>query len=59
MKKPSYEFAIAWVAVNDDPTEKDPQVVTDQISVVLVADLFGKEPEEVAADIIKLRESTS
>lgn len=52
-----YSFAVAWIAVNDEPTEKDPVVICDQMSVVLVADMFGKEPEVVAADIMKVRES--
>jgi hypothetical protein len=55
MKRASYRHAIAWVADNDDPTERDPGEVAYQISSLLVADIFGVEPERVGRDVVRFR----
>lgn len=52
---PRYQYGVEWIAVNDEPSEMATEVVKDQISTILLADLFYKEPEEVAEDIIKVR----
>lgn len=51
----SYERAIEWIAENDETGETDPTVIADLISVVLVADLWGKEPLQVARAVINRR----
>ncbi len=57
MRKASpYIRAVEWIAMNDEPTKMDLAVVAEQISVLLVADVFGKGVEEVAGDIIHWRE---
>lgn len=48
-------FGIEWIALNDEPDEIDARVIADQISVMLLADLFGKDPEDVADDIAQWR----
>lgn len=48
--------AIVWIAANDDPTEADPAVVAEQMTVLLVADIFGRQPSEIVPWIIRLRE---
>jgi hypothetical protein len=53
--RPSYKKAVSWIAENDEPTESDPVVVSEMISVSLVADLFDKDPLRVAADVISCR----
>ena len=55
MKRASYRYGIAWIAVNDEPSETELDFVKFQISVVLLADLFGLEPERVAKDVLKHR----
>ena len=55
MKRRGYRFGVTWIADNDDPSELDPEVVAGFISALLLADLFGVEPERVAADVIKAR----
>lgn len=54
-KRASYREGIDWIALNDEPGTDDPAVVADQISVLLLADLFEKEPEEVAHAVIRHR----
>lgn len=55
MKRPSYRFGVEWIAMNDDPEEIDPHLIRQQMSVALLADLFGKTQDEVAMAIYKLR----
>lgn len=52
---PKYATAVEWIAVNDEPMELDLEGVQGYISVLLVADVFGKEAEDVAKDVISLR----
>jgi hypothetical protein len=55
MKRASYRDGIAWIALNDEPTEMDAQVVGGFISTILLADLFGVEPARVAEDVVRYR----
>jgi hypothetical protein len=50
-----YVDAVAWIANNDETSETDAAVIAELISVVLVADLWRKEPEDVAADVLRAR----
>jgi hypothetical protein len=54
----SYRAAVAWIAENDDAGSDDalnPEVVAGYVTTILVADVWDKEPEEVAAAIVKYR----
>ncbi|MBY0561501.1 hypothetical protein [Hyphomicrobium sp.] len=51
----SYSQAISWIAENDEDAETDPEVIASLISVMMVADLWDKEPETVARDVLKKR----
>lgn len=51
----SYERAIGWIADNDEPGEYDIDTMASLISVVLVADLWGKDPARVARDVVNRR----
>lgn len=51
----NYRYAVAWVALNDEPTCTDTETIAGFISTLLVADLFGLEPFTVAADIVTYR----
>lgn len=53
----SYRDAIHWIAINDEPTQSDPNAVAYFISVLLVADLWKKEEQEVAAAVIRKRKA--
>jgi hypothetical protein len=55
----SYRFAVEWIALNDEPTERDPEMVASLISTALIADLFGKPQEKVAADVIRYRKKAA
>lgn len=46
VKRPGYREAVAWIAYNDD--EEIGSEGGYIVSIMLVADLFGKEPDEVA-----------
>lgn len=57
-KAPSLKAAIEWIALNDDPgssTAENLEAVSEMISVLLAADLFGVEPEKIAERVVKLR----
>lgn len=48
-----YQYAIAWIAQNDD-TEwllDDPDCTSPSVTACLVADLYGRTTEEVARDL--------
>jgi hypothetical protein len=59
MRRPGYREAVRWIAENDDIqwTEEGEKAADGgyfySVTCVMVADLFGKEPEEVARDIVK------
>ena len=55
MKRASYRVGIAWIAENDEPEELDANNVAGYISTGLLADLFGKELDEVAAAVVRYR----
>ena len=52
----SYRAGVAWIAFNDNAGEGDSiQEVAEYISTLLLADLFGADPYEVARDIVTRR----
>lgn len=55
MKSRGYRFAVRWIAAEDEPTELDAEAMHGQLTVALVADLFGVEVERVAADVVRRR----
>jgi len=53
---PSYKAAVQWIADNDNAGEDySVEELSASITVVLVADLFGKSPEKVATAVLKMR----
>lgn len=51
-----YRDGVDWIAANDNPADCDEiNGVAGYISVLMLADIFGKEPERVAADILAVR----
>lgn len=58
VRTPSYRQAVAWVALNDNPGEREPAAaVASYLTVGLVADLFDVPQEKVAADVVERREA--
>lgn len=58
MKRASYRYGIAWVAMNDsagDDNRLEPDEVGYLVSSLLIADLFDVPPERVGADIVRYR----
>ena len=53
MKHPSYKNAIDYIAENDDPTVRDVDAMSGQISIQLVSELFGLDSHRVALDVVK------
>jgi hypothetical protein len=51
----SYRYGVKWIAENDEPLDTDPESVSGFISVLLLADLFARDPEDVARDVLLLR----
>jgi hypothetical protein len=56
--KINYKQAVEWIAINDEPgadwAYKIPEV-SQMVTVLLVADLTGKDAVEVALDVINYR----
>lgn len=50
-----YAVAIDWIAVNDEPAERDVAVMATLISVLLVADLYNHAPDVVAKHVVEVR----
>jgi hypothetical protein len=56
MKKQGYKFGVAWIALNDNAGENlSAEELSGTISVLLLADLFGKEPIDVANAVCEFR----
>lgn len=54
IKKISLDDGVAWIAENDDP-HGAPHEVAGLISVLLLADLFGKSPQAIARRVIRYK----
>lgn len=52
----SIKFYTTCCAFNDDPELNDVDIVSSQMTVVLLADIFNIRPSEVAMDVINERE---
>lgn len=53
----SYEFAVAWIAGEDNPGDADDvATIAGYLTVALVGDLFGTSSARVAADVFDKRE---
>lgn len=51
-----YRFAVQWIAMNDEPADRDPDSISSYISTCLLADMYEKDPKKVAKDILLIRE---
>jgi hypothetical protein len=54
-KRASYREGVQWIADNDEPTSGDVEQISGQISTLLLADLFEKDPIDVARAILRVR----
>lgn len=50
-----YGFGVQWIADNDEPEDLALDSVESMVTVALLADLFGRETHEVAADVVAVR----
>lgn len=50
-----YHYAVAWIAGNDEPNDLCVDTIKEQVTVCLVADMFGLFPEQVANDVWSVR----
>jgi hypothetical protein len=56
MKRQGYKFGVAWIAENDNSGMGDDVLtIAAYVSTLLLSDLFGKEPREVAEAIYGYR----
>lgn len=55
MARASYRAAVRWIAINDEPGELDPDALQWAVTTLLIADIFGKEPLDVAKAIVRIR----
>jgi len=54
-----YRAAIEWIALNDEDAEMDSEIVEQQLTVVMTADVFGVGENQVARDVIARRRATA
>lgn len=57
MKK-AYRKGLLWIAENDEPTETLLFIVKDQLTVALLANVFDRDPQQVAEEIIAIRQES-
>lgn len=55
MKRASYRDGVDFIAMNDEPTDLDPEDVELYTTVQMLAQLFAVPTERVAADVVRLR----
>ncbi len=55
MKRASHRAGIEFIALNDELECLDPCEVDGYISTILLADLFGKDPMDVAEAVVRYR----
>jgi hypothetical protein len=61
VKRASYREGVDWIALNDNAHDDGPgnpdgeRNVAGYISALMLADLFGVEPERVARDVMRRR----
>lgn len=46
---------IAWIALNDEPTDLNAENVAGYISTIMLADLVGLDQLEIGAEVVKER----
>lgn len=56
-RSPIYRKAIEWIAYNDDAVETDPEMMVSQLTVILVADTFDVDVDDVIKDVLSVRET--
>lgn len=54
-KRASYRHGVDFIAWNDEPNETDADAMEGQLTIMLLADLFGKPESEVVRDVLRLR----
>ena len=56
--RPSYSYkrAVEFIAMNDDPENRDVESVAGYISTITAAVGFGKDNMQVARDVVAFRE---
>jgi len=60
MKRASYREAVYWIAMNDGPGDHDAlevEYVQGQLTVGIIADIFGVADERVAKDVVRVRKA--
>lgn len=58
MKRASYREAIRWIAENDSAADEgaaDPNIVSELVSAVLVAEIFDVDSLRVGTDVVRAR----
>jgi hypothetical protein len=50
-----YQTAVRWIAFNDEMDIRDVETLSYQITVALIADVYGKDPLDVAQAILYVR----
>lgn len=55
LKRASYREAIEWIALNDEPSCRDPEWLPTTVTALLIADIFGADPARVGRDVLRYR----
>lgn len=48
-------MGVRWIAENDEPVCMDARATAFFVTSLLLADLFGVEPERVGRDVVRMR----
>lgn len=52
----SYQKAVRWIALNDEPQTTELRSVAVQTTVLMLADVYRRLPVDIALDVITERE---
>jgi hypothetical protein len=55
MKRASYRHAVELIALNDEPSEMDAEIVAGLASVVIVSGMFDVDEDKLARDVVRYR----
>ena len=53
----SIKKAVEWIALNDEPEENEPYWIASLTTVLLVADVFNKDVNDIAKRVAKYRKT--
>lgn len=55
--KTAIQRGVEWIALNDEPGCLNAEEVWNQVTVLMLADIYAKDPKEVARQVVEYRKN--